>query len=128
MITKDLVPRGVPDASGSGRPADAGGLRGRLISRTQPAHGARPLLRHALGVQRDDAGDDLGIGQVAGPAIGVGDGIIEPVVQGAQDADLPGVVDIALLGRERRARADRREGQRNLWLRTLDRVGLGFDS
>ena len=26
------------------------------------------------------------------------------------------------------ARADRHEGRRNLWLRTLDRVGLGFDS
>jgi hypothetical protein len=26
------------------------------------------------------------------------------------------------------ARADRHEGRRNLWLRTLDAVGLGFDS
>ncbi len=26
------------------------------------------------------------------------------------------------------ARADEREGRRNLWLRALDRVGLGFDS
>ena len=26
------------------------------------------------------------------------------------------------------ARADRHDGRRNLWLRTLDRVGLGFDS
>ncbi len=26
------------------------------------------------------------------------------------------------------ARADRNRGRRNLWLRTLDRVGLGFDS
>jgi glycine/D-amino acid oxidase-like deaminating enzyme len=26
------------------------------------------------------------------------------------------------------ARADHRQGQRNLWLRTLDRMGLGFDS
>ena len=26
------------------------------------------------------------------------------------------------------ARADQHEGQRNLWLRTLDRLGLGFDS
>jgi glycine/D-amino acid oxidase-like deaminating enzyme len=26
------------------------------------------------------------------------------------------------------ARADEREGERNLWLRTLDRLGLGFDS
>ena len=25
-------------------------------------------------------------------------------------------------------RADRDEGRRNLWLRTLDRLGLGFDS
>ena len=25
-------------------------------------------------------------------------------------------------------RADRRGGDRNLWLRTLDRLGLGFDS
>jgi hypothetical protein len=25
-------------------------------------------------------------------------------------------------------RADRREGRRNLWLRSLDRLGLGFDS
>jgi hypothetical protein len=24
--------------------------------------------------------------------------------------------------------ADRRDGRRNLWLRTLDRVGLGFDT
>ena len=26
------------------------------------------------------------------------------------------------------ARADRHEGRRNLWLRTLDRFGVGFDS
>ena len=26
------------------------------------------------------------------------------------------------------ARADPNQGRRNLWLRTLDRVGLGFDS
>jgi hypothetical protein len=26
------------------------------------------------------------------------------------------------------ARADRADGRRNLWLRTLDRMGLGFDS
>jgi hypothetical protein len=26
------------------------------------------------------------------------------------------------------ARADRDGGRRNLWLRTLDRLGLGFDS
>jgi hypothetical protein len=26
------------------------------------------------------------------------------------------------------ARADEREGRRNLWLRSLDRLGLGFDS
>jgi hypothetical protein len=26
------------------------------------------------------------------------------------------------------SRADQREGRRNLWLRTLDRLGLGFDS
>ena len=25
-------------------------------------------------------------------------------------------------------RADRRDGRRNLWLRALDRLGLGFDS
>ena len=25
-------------------------------------------------------------------------------------------------------RADRNDGRRNLWLRTLDRLGLGFDS
>jgi hypothetical protein len=26
------------------------------------------------------------------------------------------------------AAADRRQGRRGLWLRTLDRLGLGFDS
>jgi hypothetical protein len=26
------------------------------------------------------------------------------------------------------ARADRHQGRRNLWLRTLDRLGVGFDS
>jgi len=26
------------------------------------------------------------------------------------------------------ARADRNQGKRGLWLRTLDRLGLGFDS
>jgi hypothetical protein len=26
------------------------------------------------------------------------------------------------------ARADRHDGRRDLWLRTLDRLGLGFDS
>jgi hypothetical protein len=26
------------------------------------------------------------------------------------------------------ARADAKDGRRNLWLRTLDRLGMGFDS
>jgi hypothetical protein len=26
------------------------------------------------------------------------------------------------------ARADQHDGRRNLWLRTLDRIGLGYDS
>jgi hypothetical protein len=30
--------------------------------------------------------------------------------------------------RNRLAAADRHEGRRGLWLRTLDRLGLGFDS
>jgi len=34
---------------------------------------------------------------------------------------------IALTQREL-ARADEREGRRGPWLRTLDRLGLGFDS
>jgi hypothetical protein len=32
------------------------------------------------------------------------------------------------LTRNRLAAADRREGRRGLWLRALDRLGLGFDS
>jgi hypothetical protein len=32
------------------------------------------------------------------------------------------------LTRNRLAAADRRQGRRGLWLRTLDRLGLGFDS
>jgi hypothetical protein len=32
------------------------------------------------------------------------------------------------LTRRALARADRREGRRGPWLRTLDRLGLGFDS
>ena len=32
------------------------------------------------------------------------------------------------LTRNRLAAADRRAGRRGLWLRTLDRLGLGFDS
>jgi hypothetical protein len=32
------------------------------------------------------------------------------------------------LTRNRLAAADRHEGRRGLWLRTLDRLGLGFDS
>jgi hypothetical protein len=32
------------------------------------------------------------------------------------------------LTRRSLARADREQGRRNLWLRTLDRLGLGFDS
>ena len=32
------------------------------------------------------------------------------------------------LTRNRLAAADRHSGERGLWLRTLDRVGLGFDS
>ncbi len=32
------------------------------------------------------------------------------------------------LTRNRLAAADRNGGQRGLWLRTLDRFGLGFDS
>jgi hypothetical protein len=32
------------------------------------------------------------------------------------------------LTRKAIARADQRDGQRGVWLRTLDRFGLGFDS
>jgi hypothetical protein len=32
------------------------------------------------------------------------------------------------LTRRSLAAADRNQGRRNLWLRTLDRLGLGFDS
>jgi hypothetical protein len=32
------------------------------------------------------------------------------------------------LTRNRLAAADKREGRRGLWLRALDRLGLGFDS
>ena len=32
------------------------------------------------------------------------------------------------LTRRSLAQADRNQGRRNLWLRTLDRMGLGFDS
>jgi hypothetical protein len=32
------------------------------------------------------------------------------------------------LTRNRPAAADRNDGRRGLWLRTLDRLGLGFDS
>jgi len=32
------------------------------------------------------------------------------------------------LTRNRLAAADRNDGRRGLWLRTLDRLGLGFDS
>jgi hypothetical protein len=35
---------------------------------------------------------------------------------------------VIALTRSRLAAADRREGRRGLWLRTLDRLGLGFDS
>jgi hypothetical protein len=35
---------------------------------------------------------------------------------------------VILLTRWSIARADRHEGRRNLWLRTLDAMGLGFDS
>jgi glycine/D-amino acid oxidase-like deaminating enzyme len=35
---------------------------------------------------------------------------------------------VVQLTRNRLAAADRREGRRGLWLRTLDRLGLGFDS
>jgi hypothetical protein len=35
---------------------------------------------------------------------------------------------VILLTRASLARADRQQGHRDLWLRTLDRLGLGFDS
>jgi hypothetical protein len=42
----------------------------------------------------------------------------------------PEPVRSAVIGFTQReiARADRSQGQRGLWLRTLDRLGLGFDS
>jgi hypothetical protein len=35
---------------------------------------------------------------------------------------------VIALTRNRLAAADRHQGRRGLWLRTLDRLGLGFDS
>jgi hypothetical protein len=60
---------------------------------------ARLLLR-ALAVERDEAGEDVVVAEVGGPAIGVGDGGIEAVVQLLQDQHQAIVEDAPVGGGE----------------------------
>lgn len=76
------------------------GVGGGLIVRAEPADEALAFLGAAFGVQGDDAGEDVGVGEVGGPAIGGGDGCIETVMQVLEQGDLPGVMDIPLGGGE----------------------------
>ena len=68
----------------------------------------RPLLLlvGALAVQRDEALEDLLVGEVVRPAVGVEDGGVEVVVDLLQDRDEPLLVDDPLLRRQRLARPE----------------------
>ena len=55
----------------------------------------------AFRVQGDEAGEDFGVGQVGGPAVGGGDLGVEFVVVFLQDQDQAVVEDAAVLGAER---------------------------
>ncbi len=83
----------------------AGFLR-RLEFGAEPADQAGGFLFDPFGVQAHDAGDYFGFGQVARPAVGVGDSGIQAVVQFPQDGDLTGVVDVLFGGGQGRAGAD----------------------
>ena len=56
-----------------------------LIVGAQPADDATRLLLRALLVERDEAGEDVVVGEIGRPAIGLGHGGIEFVVQFLQD-------------------------------------------
>jgi hypothetical protein len=65
------------------------------------AWGAGPFLGGAFGVQGDHAGNDVRIARVARPAISIGGGGVEPVMQQAHDRHLPSIVDPDLPRQER---------------------------
>src|SRR5207302_6445489 len=73
---------------------------GSLILRPEPADVPPGLLRAALRVQGDHAGENLVSGEVARPAVGVEDSAIELIVELAQDADQPRVVKSMVLRRK----------------------------
>lgn len=67
---------------------------------------AAAFLGGALVVEGDEAGEDFVIGEVGGPAVGIGDGGIEVVVNLAKDRNEALFVDFLFLLRERLAGAE----------------------
>jgi hypothetical protein len=66
---------------------------GGLVFGAEPADEALGFLGAAVGVEGDDAFEDLLVGEGVGPGVGVEDGAVEPVVDLAEDADEAGLVD-----------------------------------
>ena len=76
-----------------------GGLAafGVLVVGTEPADVAACLFLGAFFVQRDEAEEDVFVGKVHGPVIGLGHGGVDLVVQVLEDADQALVVNFAVL-------------------------------
>jgi hypothetical protein len=76
--------------------------RGILILGAEVADDALGFLGGALGIEGDEACEDLLVGQISAisPAVGLGDGGIEVVVELAEDRDESLIVDHLFLGCE----------------------------
>ena len=70
---------------------------GGLVFAPKPADKAGGLFGAVLGIEGDDALEDLLGSEVVRPAVGVEDGAVEVVVNFAQDADEAGVLDVVVL-------------------------------
>ena len=79
---------------------------GFLIIGAEPADVALGFFGGALGIEGDDAFEDLGVGEGPGPAVGVGHGGVEVVVELLEGGDERGFVEGFVFGCEGFAGAD----------------------
>src|SRR5690606_4592303 len=105
---------------------------GILEVRAQPAHLAGSFLKPALPVERDQALENVLVAKIDGPAIGLGHGGVDAVVNFLQDADQALLVDNLVLALDRLARAQLFQHvvhlrERELGMLFLSRLAMGVE-
>ena len=108
------------------------GAAGVLEFGAEPADDAAAFFVGPLVVEGDEPGEDFFVGEVGGPAVGVGDGGVEVVVDLAEDGDEALLVDVLFLCGERLAGAELFEdvvhaGHRQLRMQLLLTFAMGVE-